>query len=147
MNLMPYCWYPLTIFPFVWEQKCFVFCVLSIFCLFVDREENTVTHTGFHLEAFCFWTRWCRYRACAPVCLYNVFLWRQCSFIALLSFHLQVDPKRRLIVKQLLDHPWVMKGYSTPVEWHSKHPVRWFVEHFYTFRVTFAKISLVLFLL
>lgn len=41
------------------------------------------------------------------------------------SFPLQVDPKRRLTVKQLLDHPWVMKGYSTPVEWHSKHPVRW----------------------
>uniref|UniRef100_A0A8C1JMF9 Maternal embryonic leucine zipper kinase n=1 Tax=Cyprinus carpio TaxID=7962 RepID=A0A8C1JMF9_CYPCA len=52
--------------------------------------------------------------------------WLSPASILLLNQMMQVDPKRRLTVKQLLDHPWVMKGYSTPVEWHSKHPVRSF---------------------
>ncbi|XP_051561586.1 maternal embryonic leucine zipper kinase-like isoform X2 [Myxocyprinus asiaticus] len=47
--------------------------------------------------------------------------WLSPASILLLNHMMQVDPKRRLTVKQLLDHPWVMKGYSTPVEWHSKH--------------------------
>uniref|UniRef100_A0A671KB97 Maternal embryonic leucine zipper kinase n=1 Tax=Sinocyclocheilus anshuiensis TaxID=1608454 RepID=A0A671KB97_9TELE len=49
--------------------------------------------------------------------------WLSPASILLLNQMMQVDPKRRLTVKQLLDHPWVMKGYSTPVEWHSKHPL------------------------
>uniref|UniRef100_A0A8C2B6S3 Maternal embryonic leucine zipper kinase n=1 Tax=Cyprinus carpio TaxID=7962 RepID=A0A8C2B6S3_CYPCA len=42
--------------------------------------------------------------------------WLSPASILLLNQMMQVDPKRRLTVKQLLDHPWVMKGYSTPVE-------------------------------
>ncbi|XP_052413872.1 maternal embryonic leucine zipper kinase [Carassius gibelio] len=49
--------------------------------------------------------------------------WLSPASILLLNQMMQVDPKRRLTVKQLLDHSWVMKGYSTPVEWHSKHPL------------------------
>uniref|UniRef100_A0A672MGZ6 Maternal embryonic leucine zipper kinase n=1 Tax=Sinocyclocheilus grahami TaxID=75366 RepID=A0A672MGZ6_SINGR len=49
--------------------------------------------------------------------------WLSPASILLLNQMMQVDPKRRLTVKQLLDHPWVMKGYGTPVEWHSKHPL------------------------
>uniref|UniRef100_A0A673LL06 Maternal embryonic leucine zipper kinase n=1 Tax=Sinocyclocheilus rhinocerous TaxID=307959 RepID=A0A673LL06_9TELE len=49
--------------------------------------------------------------------------WLSPASILLLNQMMQVDPKRRLTMKQLLDHPWVMKGYSTPVEWHSKHPL------------------------
>ncbi|XP_051558308.1 maternal embryonic leucine zipper kinase isoform X1 [Myxocyprinus asiaticus] len=49
--------------------------------------------------------------------------WLSPASILLLNNMMQVDPKRRLTVRQLLYHPWVMKGYSTPVEWHSKHPL------------------------
>lgn len=49
--------------------------------------------------------------------------WLSPGSILLMNQMMQVDPKRRLTVKQLLDHPWVLKGYSTPVEWHSKHPL------------------------
>ncbi|KAK2919000.1 maternal embryonic leucine zipper kinase [Channa argus] len=44
--------------------------------------------------------------------------------ILLLNQMLQVDPKRRLTVRQLLDHPWVMKDYNSPVEWFSRQPLR-----------------------
>ena len=32
---------------------------------------------------------------------------------------LQVDPKRRITVTQLLSHPWLMDGYEKPVKWQS----------------------------
>ncbi|XP_051983181.1 maternal embryonic leucine zipper kinase [Xyrauchen texanus] len=54
---------------------------------------------------------------------YSIPQWLSPASILLLNNMMQVDPKRRLTVKHLLDHPWVMKGYSTPVEWHSKHPL------------------------
>lgn len=34
-----------------------------------------------------------------------------------------MDPKRRLTVEKLLSHPWVIKDYNSPVEWHSRQPV------------------------
>ena len=34
---------------------------------------------------------------------------------------LQVDPKRRIRVTQLLQHPWLMDGYDCPVKWQSKY--------------------------
>ena len=34
---------------------------------------------------------------------------------------LQVDPKRRITVTQLLSHPWLMDGYEGPVKWQSKY--------------------------
>ncbi|KAG7458842.1 hypothetical protein MATL_G00224830 [Megalops atlanticus] len=49
--------------------------------------------------------------------------WLSPGSILLLNQMMQVEPKRRLTVRQLLDHPWVMRGYSSPVEWHSKQPL------------------------
>uniref|UniRef100_A0A3B3SPM4 Maternal embryonic leucine zipper kinase n=1 Tax=Paramormyrops kingsleyae TaxID=1676925 RepID=A0A3B3SPM4_9TELE len=54
---------------------------------------------------------------------YNSPSWLSTGSVVLLSQMMQVEPKRRITVRQLLDHPWVMKGYSSPVEWHSKHPL------------------------
>uniref|UniRef100_A0A667YB84 Maternal embryonic leucine zipper kinase n=1 Tax=Myripristis murdjan TaxID=586833 RepID=A0A667YB84_9TELE len=59
--------------------------------------------------------------------------WLSPGSILLLNQMMQVEPKRRLTVKQLLDHPWVMKDYSSPVEWHSKQPVH---THTHTHTVT-----------
>ncbi|KAK2816999.1 hypothetical protein Q5P01_025190 [Channa striata] len=50
--------------------------------------------------------------------------WLSPGSILLLNQMLQVDPKRRLTVRQLLDHPWVMKDYNSPVEWYSRQPLR-----------------------
>uniref|UniRef100_A0AAR2L517 Maternal embryonic leucine zipper kinase n=1 Tax=Pygocentrus nattereri TaxID=42514 RepID=A0AAR2L517_PYGNA len=49
--------------------------------------------------------------------------WLSPGSVLLLNQMMQVEPKRRLTVRQLLDHPWVMKGYSSPVEWHSTRPL------------------------
>ncbi|XP_071779359.2 maternal embryonic leucine zipper kinase [Centroberyx gerrardi] len=49
--------------------------------------------------------------------------WLSPASVLLLNHMMQVEPKRRLTVRQLLDHPWVMKDYSSPVEWHSKQPL------------------------
>ncbi|XP_034043911.1 maternal embryonic leucine zipper kinase [Thalassophryne amazonica] len=49
--------------------------------------------------------------------------WLSPGSILLLNQMMQVDPKRRITVRHLLDHPWVMKGYSSPVEWHSRQPL------------------------
>ncbi|XP_023812237.1 maternal embryonic leucine zipper kinase [Oryzias latipes] len=49
--------------------------------------------------------------------------WLSPGSILLLNQMMQVDPKRRLTVKQLLNHPWVMKDYNSPVEWFSKQPL------------------------
>ncbi|KAL2098365.1 hypothetical protein ACEWY4_007572 [Coilia grayii] len=49
--------------------------------------------------------------------------WLSSDSILLLKQMMQVDPKRRLKVGQLLDHPWMMKGYSSPVEWHTRQPL------------------------
>ncbi|XP_060720590.1 maternal embryonic leucine zipper kinase [Tachysurus vachellii] len=49
--------------------------------------------------------------------------WLSTESILLLNQMMQVEPKRRLTVRQLLAHPWVMKGYSSPVEWHSTRPL------------------------
>jgi maternal embryonic leucine zipper kinase len=37
---------------------------------------------------------------------------------------LQVDPKRRITVTQLLSHPWLMDGYDVPVKWQSKYHIK-----------------------
>ncbi|CAL8333239.1 unnamed protein product [Lota lota] len=46
--------------------------------------------------------------------------WLSPGSVLLLNQMLQVEPKRRQTVRQLLDHPWVLKEYNSPVEWHSK---------------------------
>lgn len=49
--------------------------------------------------------------------------WLSPGSILLLNQMMQVDPKLRLTVRQLLDHPWVLKDYNSPVEWHSRQPL------------------------
>ncbi|XP_067440689.1 maternal embryonic leucine zipper kinase [Thunnus thynnus] len=49
--------------------------------------------------------------------------WLSPCSILLLNQMMQVDPKRRLTVRQLLNHPWVMKDYNSPVEWYSRQPL------------------------
>lgn len=49
--------------------------------------------------------------------------WLSPGSILLLNQMMQVEPKRRLTVRQLLDHPWVLKDYNSPVEWHSRQPL------------------------
>ncbi|XP_029948904.1 maternal embryonic leucine zipper kinase [Salarias fasciatus] len=49
--------------------------------------------------------------------------WLSPGSILLLNQMMQVDPKRRLTVRQLLDHPWVIKEYNSPVEWYSRQPL------------------------
>uniref|UniRef100_A0A5F9C846 Maternal embryonic leucine zipper kinase n=1 Tax=Oryctolagus cuniculus TaxID=9986 RepID=A0A5F9C846_RABIT len=53
---------------------------------------------------------------------YDVPKWLSPSSILLLQQMLQVDPKKRISVKNLLNHPWIMQDYNCPVEWQSKSP-------------------------
>ncbi|XP_019518818.1 PREDICTED: maternal embryonic leucine zipper kinase [Hipposideros armiger] len=54
---------------------------------------------------------------------YEVPKWLSPSSILLLQQMLQVDPKKRISVKHLLSHPWIMQDYNCPVEWQSKNPL------------------------
>ncbi|XP_025929053.1 maternal embryonic leucine zipper kinase isoform X3 [Apteryx mantelli] len=54
---------------------------------------------------------------------YYVPKWLSASSTLLLHQMLQVDPKKRITVKHLLSHPWLMQGYSDPVQWQSKYPL------------------------
>ncbi|KAK9540154.1 hypothetical protein VZT92_002623 [Zoarces viviparus] len=49
--------------------------------------------------------------------------WLSPGSVLLLNQMMQVDPKRRLTVRQLLDHPWVIADYNSPVEWRSRQPL------------------------
>uniref|UniRef100_A0A2K5F146 Maternal embryonic leucine zipper kinase n=1 Tax=Aotus nancymaae TaxID=37293 RepID=A0A2K5F146_AOTNA len=53
---------------------------------------------------------------------YDVPKWLSPSSILLLQQMLQVDPKKRISLKNLLNHPWIMQDYNYPVEWQSKYP-------------------------
>ncbi|XP_008072360.1 maternal embryonic leucine zipper kinase isoform X4 [Carlito syrichta] len=53
---------------------------------------------------------------------YDVPKWLSPSSVLLLHQMLQVDPKKRISVKNLLNHPWIMQDYNCPVEWQSKNP-------------------------
>uniref|UniRef100_F6UB22 Maternal embryonic leucine zipper kinase n=1 Tax=Equus caballus TaxID=9796 RepID=F6UB22_HORSE len=53
---------------------------------------------------------------------YEVPKWLSPSSILLLQQMLQVDPKKRISVKNLLSHPWIMQDYNCAVEWQSKTP-------------------------
>ncbi|XP_037653501.1 maternal embryonic leucine zipper kinase [Choloepus didactylus] len=53
---------------------------------------------------------------------YEVPKWLSPSSILLLQQMLQVDPKKRISVKNLLLHPWITQDYNCPVEWQSKNP-------------------------
>ncbi|XP_044126746.1 maternal embryonic leucine zipper kinase-like [Bufo gargarizans] len=54
---------------------------------------------------------------------YEIPKWLSPGSVLLLSQMLQVDPKKRISVKHLLRHPWLMPGYHCPVEWYSKCPL------------------------
>ncbi|XP_073447850.1 maternal embryonic leucine zipper kinase isoform X1 [Aquarana catesbeiana] len=54
---------------------------------------------------------------------YDIPRWLSPGSVLLLSQMLQVDPKKRISVKHLLKHPWLMQGYNCPVEWYSKWPL------------------------
>ncbi|KFO86830.1 Maternal embryonic leucine zipper kinase [Buceros rhinoceros silvestris] len=54
---------------------------------------------------------------------YSVPKWLSPSSVLLLNQMLQVDPKKRITVKHLLSHPWLMQGYSDAVQWQSKYPL------------------------
>ncbi|XP_026528629.1 maternal embryonic leucine zipper kinase [Notechis scutatus] len=54
---------------------------------------------------------------------YDVPKWLSPGSILLLQQMLQVDPKKRIMVKHLLNHPWLMHGYSFAVLWQSKYPL------------------------
>ncbi|XP_034451413.1 maternal embryonic leucine zipper kinase isoform X2 [Hippoglossus hippoglossus] len=49
--------------------------------------------------------------------------WLSPGSVLLLNQMMQVDPKRRVAVRHLLDHPWVLKDYNSPVEWYSRQPL------------------------
>lgn len=34
---------------------------------------------------------------------------------------LQVDAKRRITIRELLVHPWLLEGYDRPIKWQSKY--------------------------
>nr|XP_002743130.3 maternal embryonic leucine zipper kinase isoform X5 [Callithrix jacchus]XP_035108064.2 maternal embryonic leucine zipper kinase isoform X5 [Callithrix jacchus] len=53
---------------------------------------------------------------------YDVPKWLSRSSILLLQQMLQVDPKKRISMKNLLNHPWIMQDHNYPVEWQSKNP-------------------------
>ncbi|XP_004457327.1 maternal embryonic leucine zipper kinase isoform X3 [Dasypus novemcinctus] len=58
---------------------------------------------------------------------YEVPQWLSPSSSLLLQQMLQVDPKKRISVKNLLSHPWIMQDYNCPIEWQSKNP--WKYDH------------------
>ncbi|KAJ7392914.1 hypothetical protein OS493_008154 [Desmophyllum pertusum] len=51
---------------------------------------------------------------------YEVPDWLSPGSAKLLSQLLQVNPKRRVTIKQLLNNEWMMKGYAAPVRWTSR---------------------------
>ncbi|KAM6327885.1 maternal embryonic leucine zipper kinase isoform 7-T9 [Alca torda] len=53
---------------------------------------------------------------------YSIPKWLSPGSTLLINQMLQVDPKKRITVKHLLSHPWLMQGYSDAVQWQSKYP-------------------------
>lgn len=54
---------------------------------------------------------------------YDTPFWLSAASVQLLRQLLTVDPKCRITIKELLNHPWVVEGYGVPVEWTSKYKV------------------------
>lgn len=52
---------------------------------------------------------------------YEVPAWLSQDSSHLLNDLLQVDPKRRITMQQLVYHPWVLKGYSSGVDWQTRY--------------------------
>ena len=45
--------------------------------------------------------------------------WLSVESANLLHELMQVNPRRRVTVRELVRHPWVVKGFGVPVSWHS----------------------------
>jgi maternal embryonic leucine zipper kinase len=52
---------------------------------------------------------------------YEVPAWLSADSTHLLNDLLQIDPKRRITMPQLVYHPWVLKGYSSGVDWQTRY--------------------------
>jgi hypothetical protein len=52
---------------------------------------------------------------------YEVPSWLSQDSIHLLNDLLQIDPKKRITMQQLVYHPWVLKGYSSGVDWQTRY--------------------------
>ncbi|XP_062925290.1 maternal embryonic leucine zipper kinase isoform X1 [Mobula hypostoma] len=54
---------------------------------------------------------------------YNIPNWLSPASVLILNQMLQVDPKKRITVKHLLTHPWLMQDYGCPVDWRTRYPI------------------------
>uniref|UniRef100_UPI00358FF331 maternal embryonic leucine zipper kinase isoform X2 n=1 Tax=Myxine glutinosa TaxID=7769 RepID=UPI00358FF331 len=54
---------------------------------------------------------------------YELPSWLSSSSVQLLNQLLQVEPKQRISIKELLVHPWLTQEYGCDVEYHSKFPL------------------------
>jgi len=52
---------------------------------------------------------------------YELPAWLSQDSINLLNDLLQTDPKKRITMQQLVFHPWVLKGYSSCVDWQTRY--------------------------
>ncbi|KAK7111612.1 maternal embryonic leucine zipper kinase-like [Littorina saxatilis] len=52
---------------------------------------------------------------------YEVPEWLGQETSELLAHMLQTDPKRRINILELIEHPWLNHGFNVPVEWSSKY--------------------------
>lgn len=52
---------------------------------------------------------------------YDIPAWLSQDSIQLLNDLLQIDPKKRITMQQLVFHPWVLKGYSSSVDWQTRY--------------------------
>lgn len=52
---------------------------------------------------------------------YELPSWLSPDSINLLNDLLQIDPKKRITMPQLVYHPWVLKGYSSSVDWQTRY--------------------------
>ena len=46
--------------------------------------------------------------------------WLSKGSLEMLQAMLQTDPKKRITVKELLQHPWLMEGFEDPVRWQTR---------------------------
>ncbi|XP_063770713.1 maternal embryonic leucine zipper kinase isoform X2 [Pseudophryne corroboree] len=72
---------------------------------------------------------------------YDIPKWLSPCTVLLLSQMLQVDPKKRISIKHLLNHPWLIQGYNCPVEWYSKCPLGYMDEDCVTELSVYCKYS------
>nr|XP_033812667.1 maternal embryonic leucine zipper kinase isoform X2 [Geotrypetes seraphini] len=61
--------------------------------------------------------------------------------VMLLYRKIMVDPKKRITIKHLLNHQWLLQGYKCPVEWQSKYPLGYIDEDCITELSVFHKQS------